>query len=204
MFSDRYQITDNLDKYAHTITDITYPLSELQELYEEIKDQQVDYSSIRDRATHGLFSSIKTDDYLKYPVVKNLVKLFNPISKNIGPGNIAIVVYKPGFVFNPHIDFSRKACIMFPILPTSTPAPIDFYESEILNGVDIHGNDADHDDKLYIGSHFYSLKHPTITNTEVPHGVRNSTNDLRVQLQFSIYDDYDLCVERIKSGDFLN
>lgn len=204
MFTDRRELTSNVEKYAYTITDIEYPLQELQQLYSEIKDQEVDYSTIRDRATHGLFSSIKSDNYLTYPVIKKLVKMFNPITKKIGSGNIAIVVYKPGFVFRPHIDFSRKACIMFPIHPAGKDAPIDFYENKILEGLDIHGNDADHNENLYLGSHFYSLKHPTITNTEVPHGVRNDTDDIRVQLQFSIYDDYDQCVQRIKTGDFIN
>lgn len=209
MFEDRYQITENLEKYAHTITEIEYPIAELQECYEEIKEYAVDYSTIRERAVAGLFSSIKTEsidgrEYLDIPAIKNLVNMFNPVTKDIGSGNIAIVVYKPGFIFHPHTDFSRKACIMFPIYPNDAGAPIDFYKDDIMEGYDKNTNRPDHTDELYLGSHFYSNIYPTITNTEVPHGVRNDSNDIRVQLQFSIYDDYDLCIERIKSGEFLN
>ena len=93
---------------------------------------------------------------------------------------------------------------MFPIYPVNNPAPIDFYKDEIMIGYDKHNNRPDHSDDLYLGSHFYSMTHPTITNTEVPHGVRNDSNDVRIQLQFSLYDDYHECVKRIKSGDFLN
>lgn len=196
-----------LEKCAITINNITYNMLALQEFYSEIKHFAVDYSSIRGNAVAGLFSSIKVEsmegkEWLDYPIITDLVSKFNPVDRPIENGNISIVVYQPGFNFHPHTDFSRKAVIMFPIYPIDGGAPIDFYTKEILENATKDNRPA-HDEKYYIGSVFYSTKHPTIMNTDMPHGVRNVDNE-RVYLQFSVYDEYDYCAERIKSGEFLN
>lgn len=198
---------DIKEKYAYVIEDLTFDMQKLQDFYETIKEYTVDYSSIRGSAVTGLFSSIKVDDiegkdYLDYPVIQKLVSSFNPISKQIGNGNISIVVYQPGFNFHPHIDFSRKACIMYPIYPSDGGVPVDYYDMKLVEGLSKEDK-AEHDDEHYLGSFYYSTKHPTLMNAVEVHGVRNHS-DVRVYLQFSLYDDYDLCVERIKSGEFLN
>ena len=36
------------------------------------------------------------------------------------------------------------------------------------------------------------------------HGVRNDSDDARVYLQLSLYDEFERCKELIKSGDFYN
>lgn len=203
MFENRKQITENLESYAYTITDIENPMEDLYELYKEIEEYTVDYGNIRGRQANGLAGSVENlgdRTYLDIPIIRELVDRFNPSAKEIGSGNICMVVYRPGFVFHPHIDFSRKASIMFPVYPSDAGAPIDFYKHEIVEG----SKTRPHMDEYYIGSHFYSTKYPTITNSTIPHGVRNDTNDIRVQLQLSIYDDWNKCIRRIKTGRYIN
>jgi hypothetical protein len=206
---------DAVDRIC-TIDQIPYDIEKLQKFYEKVKDHAVDYSSLRKRATKGLFKSIKVDDledggsFLHYPEVAELVEKFNPITQPITHGNIAVTVYQPGFLFHPHIDFSRRSCIMFPIFPTDGGALVDYYDNEILGEqpkVMSHGQGAgEHDEEYYLGSFRYSNTHANIMNVEKVHGVRNvgSVASERVYLQISIYDDYQTCMDRMKPGEFLN
>lgn len=204
------EITDRFIEF----TNIVYDRERLEKLYEKVSKHAVDYSEIRKNATEGLFSSIKMEefegqDYLDYPEISELVALFNPIAKDIRSGNIAITVYKPGFQFHPHTDFSRKAVIMFPILPADGGRGVDYYDDAIL-GDDQEFIETDyarmapgHNEEFYLGTHQYSPIHPTLMNAEKVHGVRND-DQTRVYLQFSLYDTFDVCVERVKSGEFFN
>lgn len=206
MFEDR----------IYEITEITYDRKRLEDFYNRVKHLSVDYSEIRNRATKGLFSSIKLDkdnhegkEFLDYPEISEIVERFNPVKKKIGNGNIAITVYQPYFEFHPHTDFSRKSVIMIPILPEDGGKGLDFYSDEIL-GDDAHLVHTDeqamapgHDEKFYLGTCEYSTIHPTLMDTERVHGVRNDDRT-RVYLQISIYDMFEDTVKRIKSGEFLN
>jgi len=188
-----------------TLSNIKYDKEKLKILYNKVKQYAVDYGSIREKATKGLFSAIKMENlegknYLDYEEISELQKLFNPISKSIGNGNIAIVVYQPGYVFFPHTDFSRKCVIAFPILPDDGGVGVDLYSHDIL---DDQGVAYEHDPKFYVGTHQYSTVSPTLMDVQIVHGVRND-NQVRVQLQFSLYDDFDTCVERIQTGEFFN
>lgn len=217
---------DIMDQCVHTITQIKFDQQALQQFYEKVKHKALDYGEIRDKATKNLFSSITLDkfdendqpvpgeNFLLYPEIEEIVNWFNPTSRIINAGNLAITVYQPGFHFHPHIDFSRLSVIMFPILPAGADAhaPIDYYDDAILGempdgylenkelniGVDAH------EEEHYLGSAYYSHIHPTLTNTQMVHGVRNNTDDVRVFLQISLYDKYEDIVERIKTGEFLN
>jgi len=200
-----------IDRFVE-LTDVTYDMSALQNFYESVKHLAVDYSEIREKATGGLFSSIRVEDldgkgYLDYPVISDLVNLFNPTAKAIRDGNIAITVYSPGFEFNPHIDFSRKSVIMFPILPHDGGVGVDYYDNAILGDQPIVSDYASmapgHDDEFYLGTYNYSTRHPTLMNVSKVHGVRND-EQTRVYLQFSLYDEFSDCVDRVKSGEFFN
>jgi len=211
----------------HVVDQITYDQKELQTLYERLKHLEVDYSEIRDKATNGLFGSITLDvwegegedDYPKpgenfmlEPEIQKLVSYFNPMVAPIGAGNIAITVYQPGFQFFPHIDFSRMSVIMFPIYPSGkSHAPIDWYSLDVLGDAkaDINNKEKsvaidEHDEEFYLGSTYYSDVHPTIANTQMVHGVRNDTDDVRIFLQLSMYDKFEDVISRVKSGQFLN
>jgi len=209
---------------VHTIDQITYDQSELQTLYERLKHLEVDYSKIRDKATAGLFGSITLDEFdeddepvpgqnfMLEPEIIKLVNLFNPVVAPIYTGNIAITVYQPGFQFFPHIDFSRMSVIMFPIYPAGKKhAPIDWYSLDVLGDAkdDIENKEKsvaidEHDEEFYLGSTYYSDIHPTLANTQMVHGVRNDTDDVRIFLQLSMYDRFEDVVDRINTGDFLN
>ena len=206
MFEDR----------IYEMTEITYDRQRLEDFYNRVKHLSVDYSEIRNRATKGLFSSIKLDkdnhegkEFLDYPEISEIVEQFNPVKKKIGNGNIAITVYQPHFEFHPHTDFSRKSVIMIPILPKDGGKGLDFYADEIL-GEDAHLVHTDeqamapgHDEEFYLGTCEYSTIHPTLMDTERVHGVRNDDRT-RVYLQISIYDMFEDTVKRIKSGEFLS
>jgi len=208
----------------HTIDQITFDQSELQLLYERLKHLEVDYSKIRDKATEGLFGSITLDEFdeddepvpgknfMLEPEIIKLVDLFNPVVSPINTGNIAITVYQPGFQFFPHIDFSRMSVIMFPIYPAGkNHAPIDWYSLDVLGDAKDEIEDKEksvaideHDEEFYLGSTYYSDVHPTLANTQMVHGVRNDTDDVRIFLQLSMYDRFEDVVDRINTGDFLN
>lgn len=209
---------------VHTIDQITFDQAELQQLYERLKHLEVDYSKIRDKATEGLFGSITLDEFdeddepvpgqnfMLEPEIIKLVNLFNPVVAPINTGNIAITVYQPGFQFFPHIDFSRMSVIMFPIYPAGkNHAPIDWYSLDVLGDAkaDIENKEKSvaidkHDEEFYLGSTYYSDIHPTLANTQMVHGVRNDTDDVRIFLQLSMYDRFEDVVDRINTGDFLN
>jgi len=209
---------------VHTIDQITFDQAELQQLYERLKHLEVDYSKIRDKATAGLFGSITLDEFdeddepvpgqnfMLEPEIIKLVDLFNPVVAPIYTGNIAITVYQPGFQFFPHIDFSRMSVIMFPIYPAGKKhAPIDWYSLDVLGDAkdDIENKEKSvaidkHDEEFYLGSTYYSDVHPTLANTQMVHGVRNDTDDIRIFLQVSMYDRFEDVVKGIKSGTFLN
>ena len=206
---------------VHTIDQITFDQAELQQLYERLKHLEVDYSKIRDKATAGLFGSITLDEFdeddepvpgqnfMLEPEIIKLVDLFNPV---VAPIYIAITVYQPGFQFFPHIDFSRMSVIMFPIYPAGKKhAPIDWYSLDVLGDAkdDIENKEKSvaidkHDEEFYLGSTYYSDVHPTLANTQMVHGVRNDTDDIRIFLQVSMYDRFEDVVKGIKSGTFLN
>ena len=209
---------------VHTIDQITFDQAELQELYERLKHLEVDYSKIRDKATAGLFGSITLDEFdeddepvpgknfMLEPEIVKLVNLFNPVVAPIYTGNLAITVYQPGFQFFPHIDFSRMSVIMFPIYPAGkNHAPIDWYSLDVLGNAkdDIENKEKSvaidkHDEEFYLGSTYYSDVHPTLANTQMVHGVRNDTDDIRIFLQVSMYDRFEDVVKGIESGTFLN
>ena len=209
---------------VHTIDQITFDQAELQQLYERLKHLEVDYSKIRDKATAGLFGSITLDEFdeddepapgqnfMLEPEIIKLVDLFNPVVAPIYTGNIAITVYQPGFQFFPHIDFSRMSVIMCPIYPAGKKhAPIDWYSLDVLGDAkdDIENKEKSvaidkHDEEFYLGSTYYSDVHPTLANTQMVHGVRNDTDDIRIFLQVSMYDRFEDVVKGIKSGTFLN
>lgn len=209
---------------VHTISEVRFDQAELQSLYQRLKHLELDYSKIRERATSGLFGSITLDEFdendepvpgqnfMLEPEIVKLVDLFNPVVQTINTGNIAITVYQPGFQFYPHVDFSRMSVLMFPIYPTGkNHAPIDWYSLDILgDGVaDIENKENSvsvekHEEEFYLGSTYYSDVHPTLANTQMVHGVRNDTDDVRVFLQISLRDRFEDVIELIKNKKFLN
>jgi len=195
------------------LTDVTFDRNRLEQFYESVKHLAQDYSKIRNNATEGLFSSIRVEDlegkeYLDYLEISEIVKLFNPEVKQIKSGNIAITVYRPGFQFHPHVDFSRKSVIMIPILPSDGGAGVDYYDYAILGDDPIitgHSAGAEcHDEAFYLGTHMYSTVHPTLMDATQVHGVRNDSECDRVYLQLSLYDEFERCKELVKSGAFYN
>ena len=61
-----------------------------------------------------------------------------------------------------------------------------------------------HEEEFYLGSTYYSDVHPTLANTQMVHGVRNDTDDVRIFLQISLRDRFEDVIELIKNKQFLN
>jgi hypothetical protein len=145
--------------------------------------QSGDYMML-DPSTSDLDCNLLDFDY-----IQNLVNTFN-IEHTIGPGNLDILIYKPGFTFEPHTDGYCKSLIMFPILPEDGGAPIDFYnDSNItLKTPASYRSKVKNSDIVY--THYYNTNYPTIVNTHKIHGVRR-VNETRVYLRCKLNESFE-------------
>ena len=208
----------------HVIFDeITYDREALKDWYKRVKHLRTDYAVFMNKQresnppsnlTHdkkfvtrreGEFDTIDTTKkpMLEYDIIRNLADRFN-FDVPLKSYHIDVLIFDPNFSFRPHVDFHMHCGIMFPILPDTDVAPIDFYHMppggvwERAKGYDIKFNrDLDY-------SYSYSLKHPSLFNGDIIHGVRNNGQQ-RVFLRFKCLSmTFDQVVEKLKSGNFIN
>ena len=96
--------------------------------------------------------------------------------------------------------------IMFPILPDSNMAPIDFYK---LPPGETWERAKDFRYKInferdFVYSYYYSLEHPSLFNGQTIHGVRNSNKE-RVFLRFKCLSmTFENVIKKTLSGQFIN
>ncbi len=210
----------------HAIFDeITYDREELKEWFESVRQYRKDFGSVLNRfrkernptnLSHtkefqaGLFDTIDTAGEIgkhvkDFDPVKKLVQRFNFDVPLTGP-DVDVLIYKPGYVFHPHVDFHMHCGIMFPIYPDEGASPIDFYqlpEGETWERAKGYSQAIKLErDLLY--SYHYSLKHPSMFNGDTIHGVRNNEKErvfLRLKCLSMTFNDV---IKRASEGKFIN
>ena len=142
-------------------------------------------------------------DLLQHSYIKNIIEKFN-FSHRIDSGNIDILWYRSGFEFEPHVDHYAAATMMWPIIPATGGAPIDFYS---LDKVKYTPGEAggfrdilNADDIIY--THYYNTTFPTIFNSHWIHGVRRIDHE-RVYLRLRINESFDSIVKKYKNGTLI-
>ena len=209
-----------IHKHHIIFDEITYDREALKDWYNSVKHLRNDYAVVMNRQREinrpanlshnkkfkeGEFDTIDTTDkkMLEYDIVRNLAERFN-FDVPLKSYNVDVLIFDPGFKFRPHVDFHMHCGIMFPILPDTNVAPIDFYHMppgatwERAKGYEVKF-ERDHD-----YSYSYSLTHPSMFNGDIIHGVRN-TNQERVFLRIKCLSmTFDQVVEKLKSGNFIN
>jgi hypothetical protein len=208
-----------IGKHHVVFDEVTYDRDELKEWYKSVEHYKNDYavvaSKVRTDNTKfrpGRFETLDTFEksgmhVIEYEPVKNLVKKFN-FDVTLSAPDVDVIIYKPGFNFQPHVDPHIHCGIMFPIFPDleSEIAPIDFYK---LPPDATWGRGKNYDDCVdferdFVYSYHYSTKHPSMFDGDTIHGVRNNNKD-RVFLRFKIISmTFDDVVKKAKSKKLIN
>jgi len=209
----------------HVIFDeILYNREELKQWYDQVKEFRNDFGSVMNRLrdessssnlSHnkkfqtGLFDTIDSKGQIdkhviEYEPIKKLVDRFN-FDVPLQAQDVDVLIYKPGYVFHPHVDFHMHCGIMFPILPDEDAAPIDFYripsEAQWERAAGYSRWIKPERDLIY--SYYYSLEYPSMFNGDVIHGVKNNDKE-RVFLRFKCLNmTFHDVIEKAKNGNFL-
>jgi hypothetical protein len=194
----------SIEQCVHTVVGITYNISELQDLYEELKSFRrtrpliLENKSIANKVETDPDKAVQSQimkhhkaadanrpgyDVGQHPIVQQLIKQFKI---KINPDLVDINCFRPGFEFFPHTD-QVMCTIMWPIIPTSGGAPIDFYFKEGLVPQPATEYKSMLTKKDKVAEHHYSTSHPAIINQRQIHGVSKLDHE-RVYLRFKIYD----------------
>lgn len=206
----------------HVIFDeVKYDREELKDWYRSVEHYKGDYGMVTNKISSanlshnkkfrtGKFETLNTVEkagmnVIDYPVVNKLVKRFN-FDVPLGKSDVDVLIYKPGFIFQPHVDFHMHCGIMFPILPDGEMAPIDFYKlppGAVWERAKNYDDCIDFD-RDYLYSYHYSTVHPSMFNGDTIHGVRNN-NNVRVFLRIKILNmTFDGIIAKAKTGNFIN
>lgn len=209
----------------HVIFDeITYNREELKDWYESVKQYRSNFGTLMNKfneehasmnLTHSKrFSENMFDTIDTYFTLGKHIKEFEPIKKLVERFNfntplqgadVDILIYKPNYLFHPHVDFHMNCGIMFPILPDTGASPIDFYNmppGEDWERAKGYAKSIKFNRDI-IYSYYYNLKHPSMFNGNTIHGVRNN-NQERVFLRVKcITMTFDQVIEETKLGKFI-
>jgi hypothetical protein len=142
-------------------------------------------------------------NFMQHDCIRNVVKRLN-FNHAISPSNIDMLWYRPGFEFEPHVDHYAAATMMWPIIPESGGAPIDFYHNDKVTftpGEPAAFKDIITTDDL-IYTHYYNTTYPTIFNSHQIHGVR-TVDHVRVYLRLRINEAFDSIVQKYNSGTLI-
>lgn len=130
---------------------------------------------------------------LGIPYIKELVSKIK-FDHEILSNNIDILWYKPGFIFEPHIDGYAASTMIVPIISNTS---IDFYENKNLNiekgKSATFENIVTFNDLIY--SHRYNCNFPTIFNSHIIHGIGTITKD-RVCLRLKINEPFESIIDK--------
>jgi hypothetical protein len=208
----------------HVIFDeVTYDREELKNWYSEVKQYRNDFGTVMNRLREesdsplshnkrfqlGLFDTIDSKGFINKHVIdfepiQKLVKKF-AFDTPLQTQDVDVLIYKPGYIFHPHVDFHMHCGIMFPILPDEGAAPIDFYRMPAeANWERAAGyGRLIKSDRDLIYSYYYSLNHPSMFNGDTIHGVKNNDKE-RVFLRFKCLNmTFQDVIEKTKNGNFL-
>ena len=212
----------NIENFILEIKEATYDRNQLLEIFNNVKYMaRVKGLPWRDKPTHVapvdfvkcvviqygeymMLDQSKTDlscNLLEHPYIKELVSPFK-FSHIITPNNVDIIWYRPGFVFQPHVDHYASSTLMWPIIPANGGTPVDFYHKE---GIEVkageYNNIVSDSDICY--THYYSTDFPTIFNSHVIHGIR-PVEEERAYLRLRINEDFNSIKEKFNNGTLLN
>ena len=139
-------------------------------------------------------------DFLQHDYIKSMVAQLN-LSHEISPGNLDIIWYRPGFVFEPHVDHYAYSTMMWPIFPEDGGQPIDFYYKEGLEYEKgkSYGFQEILTDNDIVHTHYYNSTYPAVFNSHWIHGVR-LVKEERVFLRLRINESFESLVEKYKNG----
>jgi hypothetical protein len=202
----------------HVIFDeITYDRQRLVNFVNRFIDNTSDFSEWSNQVaepmgkrrfkTIPLFKCIDTEKIegkglLEYPEISELANLFS-FDRPLNKRSVDILVYEPGYVFAPHVDFYMYAGIMFPIIPDDGGEPIDFYEKEGLDRQRATGYAKELKESDITYSYKYSTIHPSMFNGLTIHGVRQ-VQQRRVFLRFKMVDDtFSSVIRKQELGKFI-
>jgi len=209
----------------HVIFDeILYDREALKSWYDVVKKYRNDFGSVMNRLREesgasalshnkkfqlGLFDTIDSKGFIdkhviEYDIIQSLVKRFT-FDTPLQSQDVDVLIYRPGYIFHPHVDFHMHCGIMFPILPDDGAAPIDFYRMpegatwERAAGYSKWINP----DRDLIYSYHYSLIHPSMFNGNIIHGVKNNDKE-RVFLRFKCLNmTFHSIIEKAKQGKLI-
>lgn len=202
----------------HVIFDeITYDRQKLVNFVNRFIDQTSDFSEWSNQIADPmgtrrfksipLFKCIDTEKIegkglLEYPEIAELASLFS-FDRPLHPRSVDILVYEPGYVFAPHVDFYMYCGIMFPIMPDDGGEPIDFYEKEGLDRKRATGYAKELKESDIVYSYNYSTMHPSMFNGLTIHGVRE-VKQRRIFLRFKIVDEtFQSVIRKQQLGKFI-
>jgi len=139
---------------------LQYDRKQLIEFVNKISSWDVAVSRKSEEIIPGFSAYRYKKDLFECSEIKRLASVFN-----IGYDKIQIAKFDPDFNFRPHIDYERKTCVLFPILPVLEYNPITY----II-------------DKEEIDIHYYG---PVITDTTLTHTVKGN-GFTRINMQFDL------------------
>jgi hypothetical protein len=139
---------------------------------------------------------------LEFPYVKELVSKLN-FNHEITGNNVDIIIYRPGFKFEPHTDGYSQSTLMWPIIPEDGGAPVDFYHRDDIE-IKIPGEyKTQVSDKDIVYTHYYNTTCPTIFNSHKIHGVKGVQVD-RAFLRLRLNETFESILEKYNTGRLIN
>lgn len=204
--------------YHTEIDEVTYIREELEEIYNQHKHLVMNFGDYMESlqlhpkkrefkgrpGMNAINIQSTSKSWLDFPKIKKYVDMFDwEIYPQ--PDHIDMLHYEVGYKFHPHTDHFMNLAIMFPILPATKMAPINFYSrpGSIPERNVNYEKKYGWKDRDIEYQHHYSLKHPTMFNGMAIHGVAE-TLEQRVILRVKcLGETYDSAVEKLKKGTFV-
>ena len=181
-------------KHHIVFDEITYNRIELSDFVSNFENCIVSYNDYAERVLRNKefeyldgynildTSLIEGKHAIDYPIIRDLVNKFNI---NVDYKRVNLMHFDTGYSFPIHTDHAMKAGIMFPIWPEDAGEPIVFYKTDNVK-VATDYNHLTEEDIDY--KHYYSNKHPTLFNAQIPHGVP-TVKEPRLYLKIRLFDD---------------
>ena len=194
---DRHRLENFVNRFIHDPSN-----------FAEWSNKTLDPAGDRKFKPNPLFNCIDTEklegkSLLEYPEIKELTDRFN-FAKPLHNRSVDILIYEPGYVFHPHVDFYMYAGIMFPILPEDAGEPINFYEKEGLERKRATGYAKELKDTDIVYSYKYSTVHPSMFNGTTIHGVKK-VERRRIFFRIKMVDEtFRSVIKKNELGKFIN
>lgn len=197
--------------YKHSVTfdEITY---DPKELYDAFSGMFHKRTTLYTSKTGGKCEIVDFHELMGYhlahhPIAQRFAKYFPVVQQQIAKNeqSVRIFYHDPGAGIPPHVDEKTNCALLFPICPIPID-PIIYLKKgdkkmdpgDWLEFSEFRGHEID-------CIHQYTIGHPSLINSEVPHTVNNYHDTMpRAILRYKIkIKSYAECVEMCKNGTFL-